>query len=436
LSFDRTLSAAKFNIVLLMVLFSVLSYFDRTIMSVAGPLMMHEYGISETRMGAVYSAFLLGYALMMIPGGGLVDWLGPWRTLVAMGLGASLFTALTSIGGHPVLGVVGIIPTLFVIRFLMGVCTAPLYPSCGKMNSNWFPPSRQGFVWGLVAAGAGIGSALSPSLFAKMVHFFGWRRSFLLAAAATALLTLLWAWYARDRPADHKPDRKPARLFSLGHKVEHLRGNPQASFGRILRERNVLLLSFGYLTVGYIEYIFFFWIYYYFGEIRHMPAKQTSIYSTAIFLAWVVMSPLGGTFSDALVGRFGERRGRPIVPVVGVLSGAVLFFLGIRLSTPFAVGTTLALSFGLTSSSDGAFWKATIEAGGKDVGAACGILNTGSNIGGFVAPVLTPLIASIVGWPAALNFACIVAAAGVSIWFFLMPESGVRNIVTPVETLP
>ena len=42
-------------------------------MSIAGPGMIHDFGLSDTQMGSVYSAFLLGYALMMIPGGRLAD---------------------------------------------------------------------------------------------------------------------------------------------------------------------------------------------------------------------------------------------------------------------------------------------------------------------------------------------------------------------------
>ena len=66
-------------------------------MSVAGPDIIHEFGLSETQMGAVYSAFLLGYALMMIPGGYLSDRLGPWRTLIGMGFGAAVFTGFTAL---------------------------------------------------------------------------------------------------------------------------------------------------------------------------------------------------------------------------------------------------------------------------------------------------------------------------------------------------
>src|SRR5258706_1470478 len=50
--------------VTLMVVLSGLSYFDRTIMSIAAPTIMKEFGISETDMGTVFSAFLLSYTIL------------------------------------------------------------------------------------------------------------------------------------------------------------------------------------------------------------------------------------------------------------------------------------------------------------------------------------------------------------------------------------
>ena len=422
---------AKFNIVALMALFSVMSYFDRTIISVAGPGIIHEFGLSETQMGAVYSAFLLGYALMMIPGGHLTDRLGPWRTLIAMGFGAALFTGLTALGARPGLGsLLGIVPALVVVRFLVGVCTAPLYPACGRMNANWFPSTRQGLVWGLVAGGAGIGSALSPSLFAWMIPRFGWRNSFWMAGAATALLATVWAWYARDRPSEHRSVRGAESSSSANAQPQAIYTNPQSGLRKLLTNRNVVLLSLGYGTVSYFEYIFFYWIYYYFREIRHMSQSETSIYSTVIFLAWVVMTPLGGWLSDRLIKTLGKKTGRPIVPASCILLSAILLFAGTHVASSWLVGALLALSFGLASASDGPFWVAAIDSGGENVGAAGGVLNTGSNIGGFIAPVLTPFIASLFGWSSALYFGCLVAALGVAIWFFLEATPSVADLAS------
>src|SRR3954468_24329467 len=115
----------------LMFAFSVMSYFDRTIMSIAGPQIMKEFGIAPTQMGSIYSAFLLGYFLVMIPGGHLADRLGPRVTLGLMGLTAALFTGLTALGGTPGLGTyLGAVPAFIAIRFCMGIGTAPLYPAC------------------------------------------------------------------------------------------------------------------------------------------------------------------------------------------------------------------------------------------------------------------------------------------------------------------
>jgi len=403
-----------------MALFSVMSYFDRTIMSVSGPGIIHEFGLSETQMGAVYSAFLLGYALMMIPGGHLTDRLGPWRTLIGMGFGAALFTGLTALGTRPGLGsVIGVVPALVVIRFLLGACTAPLYPACGRMNANWFPSPRQGLVWGLVAGGAGIGSALSPSLFAWMIPRYGWRNSFWLAAAATALLTAVWAWYARDRPSELRSNREVQDSVPFVVRPQPPVAHRKVVLRKLLTNRNVVLLALGYGTVSYFEYIFFYWIYYYFREIRRMSQSETSIYTTVIFLAWVVMTPLGGWLSDRLIKIFGKKTGRPMVPVGCILLSALLLFLVTHVSGSLVVGALLALSFGLASAADGPFWVATIDAGGEDVGAACGVLNTGSNIGGFIAPVLTPFIASLLGWSSALYFGCFVVTVGAAIWFLM-----------------
>src|SRR5580693_8684866 len=97
---DR-LNSRQFTIIGFLFGFSMISYFDRTIMSIAGPQMIRDFGISPTAMGSVYSAFVLGYALLMIPGGQLSDRMGPRRTLMLMGMLSAGFTGLTVLAGKP-----------------------------------------------------------------------------------------------------------------------------------------------------------------------------------------------------------------------------------------------------------------------------------------------------------------------------------------------
>ena len=95
---------APLVVALLMLAFSVMDYFNRTIMSISGPDIIKEFSLSETQMGSIYSAFILSYALLMIPGGHLADRFGPRIVIAFMGLGSALFTGLTAAAGHPGLG--------------------------------------------------------------------------------------------------------------------------------------------------------------------------------------------------------------------------------------------------------------------------------------------------------------------------------------------
>ena len=421
-------------VVVLMVAFSVMSYFDRTIMSIAGPEIMREFAISETRMGSIYSAFIISYALLMIPGGDVSDRFGPRRVLTIMGLGAALFTGLTAWCGRPGLGsYLGIVPAFFVIRLSLGAFTAPLYPACGRMNANWFPVDERATVWGLIAAGAGLGGAISPLLFPLTIARYGWRASFWLAAAATGILTFVWLVGVRDRPLEG--DKNPGCGLTLARltvqnqvRKTHLR--------RVLADRNLILLALGYSTVGYFEYIFFFWIYYYFGHVRHMQASQTAIYTTAIFLTWTVMTPLGGLISDSLSRRLGRAAGRRTVAATGMTAGALCLAAGVNLSHPLAIAMILSLALGLASCSEGPYWASAIDVGGNEVGAACGILNTGSNVGGAIAPLMTPFIAKGVGWSGALYFGCAVAMVGAIIWFFVDPTARAGRVQEPHPPAP
>ena len=346
----------------------------------------------------------------MIPGGFLVDRFGPARIPMAVGLGSALFTALTGYGVRPGLGaLLGIVPALLVIRVLLGVTTAPLYPSCARMIGDRFSRTRRALIWGLVAGGAGLGSALSPLIFSWSLSRFAWRGSFVLAGCGTATLALSWWLCVRNAPRNDKEQVSSNSGFLL------------RSFYVLLLNRNILLLTIGYFTVSYFEYIFFYWIYYYFKDVRRFPQFQVMIYTTAIFLSWVVMTPLGGLVSDLLVSKLGSR-GRALVAVTGMTGSIVLFIFGTRTIAASWTGVLYALSFGFMSSSDGPFWSATVQAGREKAGAACGILNTGSNIGGFIAPVLTPAIASVLGWTTALYFACGVAFLGAGTWFFVRLE--------------
>ena len=92
-------SSARTRIVALMVALSAMSYFDRTVMSIAGPSIMKDAHISDVEMGSVYSILLFSYTILMTPGGALADRFGPRLVLALAGIGNALLTGLTGLTG-------------------------------------------------------------------------------------------------------------------------------------------------------------------------------------------------------------------------------------------------------------------------------------------------------------------------------------------------
>ncbi len=360
--------------------------------------------------GSIYSAFILGYFLFMIPAGQMTDRLGPRVTLGLMGLAAAAFTGLTALGGRPGLGAfLGVVPAFVVIRFLMGVGTAPLYPACGRMGMLWIPAMYQARVQALIIAGSSMGGAVSPIVFSGLMARFRWRGSFCLAAAATAALALAWFAYARDRPSDRDA---PAET-----------GNPHLrSWRELLMDRNLALITVAYFAHGYFDYIFFYWIYYYFGEVRHMGYSRSATYTTGLFITMMVMMPLGGWISDRLTAAYGPSVGRRLVPLTALALASLLLFIGVKAPGDVSAVTLLSLAIGFSSCCEGPFWSLAIDVGGSRAGTACGIVNFGGNLGGFFAPILTPFIASRAGWSWGLYSGSLVVMIGVVACYLLDPS--------------
>ena len=122
--------------------------------------------------------FILSYALFMFPGGWLADRFGPRLILALTSLGSALFPALTAFAGLPMLSAtLGVLPSSLWVRLGFGLCTAPLYPACGRLTANWFPIASRARVQGVVLSGAALGGAITPILFSRLIAGFGWRVS-------------------------------------------------------------------------------------------------------------------------------------------------------------------------------------------------------------------------------------------------------------------
>src|SRR5437879_2867993 len=138
-------SRTRWKILALLTLISIITYVDRVNISVAARQMMPALSLTQVEMGYVFSAFVLGYALFQVPGGWLGDRWGSRVVLTGALLWWSLFTACTAVAGTlPTVQWLGVLGSLLLVRFLIGVGEAAALPNFNRTVADWLPPHERG----------------------------------------------------------------------------------------------------------------------------------------------------------------------------------------------------------------------------------------------------------------------------------------------------
>jgi MFS transporter, ACS family, D-galactonate transporter len=425
-------TSVRWRIVALLMMFSFMNHFNRSSMALAGDeRIMKLYNISPTRMGWVYSAFLIAYALAMTPGGWFIDRVGPKRALAVMGIGSGIFVLLTGAVGLIGLPLMLIWPTLLVVRSMAGLCSAPLHPASGRMVSYWMPLDSRAMANGLALGAATVGIAFMYPVFSFLIDRLDWPGAFLCSGTVTASLGLFWAAYATDRPYRHRATNEAERKLikgplQSGHGVEEsgieAHEIPGASLSRFVwRNRSLILLTVSYSAVGYFEYLFVYWMHYYFEQVLVVGKEASQYYAGIPQLAEAVGMPIGGWLSDRLVRVYGHRVGRSVVPVGGMLASAALLGMGVLAKQPVLIVTWFSLAMLAVGATESPFWMAAIELGGRRGGTTGGIVNTGGNAGGLLAPIVTPWVGLHFGWQWAVSLGSLYCILGAAIWFWINP---------------
>lgn len=421
-------TAVRWQMVGLMMAYSFMSWFNRVSMSVAGTERIIGHGITETEMGFVYSALLLAYAVCMTPGGYLADHKGPWLALVLMGFGSALFVGLTGVVGLLFVSAGGLLLALLIVRSLMGACTAPIYPACARVIAHWLPPSRRACANGLVNGAALVGISSTFLGFGTLIDWFDWPMAFLITGAITAELALVWWWWARDYPVQHRGVNAAELTLLSTAAGEDSPPPPADGFmvrppgASLLRNRSLMLLTISYACVGYFEYLFYFWTQYYFQDVLHLPKGQSRAYATVLNLAMAAGMMLGGVLSDRLGHSCGRRWGRALVPVVGLLTSACMLGVGLWVREPWMIVVCFAVALAAGGACEGPCWATAVELGGKRGGTAAGIFNTGGNAGGLLAPVVTPWVSGLLGWQWGIGLGAVACLLAVVLWLGIDPR--------------
>ena len=424
-------SHVRWHILLLLGVIAALTYLDRLNLSIAGKHIQDEFAFSTETMGWILSAFVLGYALFQVPGGWLGDRLGPRGVLTAAILVWSAMTAATALAPRlPLAQWFGVAWSFAVVRFLVGVGEATVFPNISRMTAFWMSARERGLASSLWLVGIGVGGMVTPLLVGSISERWGWRASFHVCAAIGLVIAAAWRLYATDHPEAH-PRVSAAELELI--RSGRMRQPQSAALAitpwrKIFSNLSAVGLILSYSCIAYPAYVFYTWFFIYLVRVRGLSVAQGSLWSSAPFIAIALLAPLGGWLSDRAVARLGKRRGRQFAVTLGATASALLMWTGAHTVNNTTAILLLAGAAGFNLFATATWWAASNDMTRQHAGALSGLMNMSGNLGGWLSPIVTATIATRLGWEQALDFAALVTLASGVFWIGIDAGSDLETV--------
>ena len=414
----------RWRIAGLLFLLAVVNFFQRSNISVAADSIMSAFHLTQVQMGAVFSAYTLGYTLFQVPAGLLADSLGPRKVLIWATISWALFTFLTGATAQLVaLTGASAMTILIALRFSLGLFQSPMYPAATRAVTNWFPVGERGRANALCITGISVGAILVPLTISRLILYWGWESSFYLTAGVAFLVAAGCSLQLRDAPAQHPAANYSESGLNPTRLAAPMRTLDMRLLKAQLRSGDLWRLVLGYTLNGYLFYVFVFWFYLYLVQVRHVDSTQSAWLTTVPWVLAAFTTLGGGYLSDRLIrSKLGVNWGRRIVPMMAQVGAALCLAAGARIGNVYLASIFLALCTGLLLAVEGPYWAATNQVAETNSGFAGGLLNTGGNLGGVISPTLTPLIAQHFGWIHAFDFAGFMALLAATLWFWITPS--------------
>jgi sugar phosphate permease len=342
----------------------LIAFLHRAAPGVIAKDLMQAFGMTGTELGLLSAMYFYSYAGFMVPGGVLIDSLGPRRVITAGGAVMGLGSLAMGLAASPLV--------LFTGRLLVGLGAAVTFTGALKIAASWFPPTQFGMMSALTATVGVLGALIGNAPLAALAAHLSWRGALVIIGAVTIAGALLCLALVRDQPAAarHRAGRGPSfREVMTGTLA-------------VVRNRYTwppfLCFFFLYAAMGN----FFLWSVPFLRDVYGLGSTQAALYASLPSMALLVSAPLTGYLSDRVLHR---RK----LPYTILATGQFVVWLGflVTLGTlPLSLVCLLFLLLGVVGGGFVLTWPLGAEVNPPRL---AGIAVAVTNLGGFVGAALT-----------------------------------------------
>jgi MFS family permease len=394
----------------LLFLLYVVAIIDRVNVGFAKLRMQDALQFSDTVYGIGAGIFFIGYFLFEVPSNMLLARVGARRWIARILILWGPIAAATAFVQTPT--------QFYVVRFLLGVGEAGLFPGIVLFLTYWFPAERRTryiamFMLGMPIAGVIIGP-LSAAIINGMhgvAGLQGWQWMFIVQGLPALLLGVVVLFWLDDKPATARwlNDGERAQLSRVvgGPPPEHL--PPMQEIKLAFTQQGIWLPTLAYFFLVAAASTFGLWGPQFLQDILKTDLKGIG---NALALIFVI-----GTIGMATMGALADRGGRRETILVSMLLLSALGFAigAFATATPaLAVAGFVLGVFGYLASFP-VFWGSmTPRLAPSSAAAAIALVNSVGNLGGAIGPALVGPIKQNVGLvPSVLTLAAMMALASV-----------------------
>lgn len=397
----------RFYILAMITVILTLSTGDRATLSVAGPEMQQQLGISSVEIGYLFSAFSWAYVISMTPAGWVADKIG---SKYAMLLGVLLWSIVTILMGF-VSYVTFIVPALLVLRFLLGVCESPVGPSAGRIIAAWFPATERGVAGAIFNSAQYAAIALFTPLMAWLCHQFGWQHVFIVMGVLGVVVAFAWSkifFVPMNHPTVNAPELEYIRagggLTDLDMPSRKNAGAPGSNnsaswsdIGQLFKNRMLVGIFIGQYCITAITWFFMTWFPIYLVKERGFTLLHAGFMASIPAVCGLIGGIGSGFFSDWLLKKTGNLSLARKVPItLGLTLSASMILCNYVQSETLVIFLMSAAFFGKGFGSLG--WAVVADTAPKEVvGVTGGLFNSLGNIAGIITPVVIGYILAATG---------------------------------------
>lgn len=384
-------------------------YLHRYAFGLIKPMLAKEWHVPLVELGAMDTAFSLGYNLLQVPSGLLADLLGTHVFLTAIILIWSLSLGLHAWVKNP--------GQMYPVRFLFGAAQAGAYPALSKVTRQWFPLAARTTVQGLVASFFGRLGAVGSNLIVASLLIgtlaLGWHDSFLILATAGVVLSVCFGALFRSTPARHPWVNSAECAVIMGGAEETNRSDAETSLGQVqpawyTRWREVRARSFvnfaclllAHFGATFADAIYMSWVPYFLKTEHGLDIKQMGIYSMLPLLGGALGGLTAGVMNDRLIRMLGSRRwGRSLVAVLGNLAACALVLGALAVyDQPYIFCWILFAAKFFADWTQPSTWGTITDISGGATASVFGTVNSLGGSGGLFSPIAFAAIAEHFGW--------------------------------------